>query len=95
MTITKRLQQDHLWVDQFCINQEVKILQQEAIQNMDIIYEDADLTICALSSPMSQSGIRGVSTPFYPVPQYTYQTNKYTLTATGTGHVLADMTQSV
>ncbi|KAL1629091.1 hypothetical protein SLS56_005645 [Neofusicoccum ribis] len=61
MTVCRRLNQDYLWVDRFCILQNTICPNLEQINQMDSIYKSAVFTIVALSSDSSQSGLAGVS----------------------------------
>lgn len=57
--VVKELGERYLWVDRFCIpNDAMKHLQ---IQNMNRIYEQAVVTLAAVSSKDSCSGLAGVS----------------------------------
>jgi Heterokaryon incompatibility protein (HET) len=61
--IAKRLNQQYLWVDAYCIGQEGESHRLSQIKNMDWIYENAFFTIVAASALHSNQGIAGVSSP--------------------------------
>jgi hypothetical protein len=58
--LTKALGFRYLWVDQYCIDQNSKEEKHNQIQQMDLIYQNAFLTIVAASGSDSNSGIAGV-----------------------------------
>lgn len=58
--VTKDLGYRYLWIDQFCINQQVQ--KQNQIEKMGAIYRGADLTIIASAGQDSNHGLPGVGT---------------------------------
>ena len=61
ITMTSKLGERYLWVDRYCIAQDDKSKQMDQINRMDQIFSGAILTIVAVSSPSSKSGLPGVS----------------------------------
>ena len=57
-----RLGRKYLWVDRYCINQRDISERKLMIDNMDLIYENADVTLVPLHGDHDQSGLPGVST---------------------------------
>ncbi|KAK5993978.1 hypothetical protein PT974_07416 [Cladobotryum mycophilum] len=57
----KALGYTYIWVDQVCIDQDNSAQKMEQILQMDLIYQNADLTIIAASSDSAAHGIHGVS----------------------------------
>ena len=51
----------YLWVDRYCINQQDKSDRRTMIDNMDLIYANADVTLVSLHGDHDQSGLPGVS----------------------------------
>ncbi|OAK99189.1 HET-domain-containing protein [Phaeosphaeriaceae sp. SRC1lsM3a] len=58
--VAKQLNIPQLWVDQYCINQHDVRMRSATIQNMDVIYGGATLTIIAASGVDVYSGLPGV-----------------------------------
>lgn len=69
ITLTERLGERYLWVDAFCINQHDPQHQQEQINNMDLLYQCAHLTIIALDGSNADSGLAGISRHLEQVSQ--------------------------
>ncbi|KAI0112545.1 heterokaryon incompatibility protein-domain-containing protein [Nemania sp. FL0031] len=63
INVTLSLGYDYLWVDKLCIDQNDPGMKHYQIQQMDIIYERAVLTIIAASGIDQDDGLAGVSTP--------------------------------
>ena len=57
--VCSMLGQDYLWVDSVCIKQDDHSTRQAEIQNMDIIYGGAALTIIAASGSSADAGLPG------------------------------------
>ncbi|KAK3486910.1 HET-domain-containing protein [Neurospora hispaniola] len=78
MVVVKRLGQQYLWVDQYCIDQHNDQDKHAQIKNMDRIYEGSHATIVAFSGVDSSSGLPGVSS----IPrtrQHRFTSSKVTL----------------
>ena len=58
---TKRLGYSYLWVDQICIDQSDDVERQSQVENMDLIYENAAVTIISLFGDSAEAGLPGVS----------------------------------
>lgn len=70
ITVTKGIGFQYLWVDRFCINQGDPNEKHYQIQNMDLIYRGAEITIIAAAGSDEAYGLPGVGlTP--RVPQLT------------------------
>lgn len=63
----------YLWVDRYCINQRDTSEKKTMIDNMDLIYENSDVTLVALHNDHDQSRLPGVST-LSRVPQPIFDT---------------------
>ncbi|KAF2867743.1 heterokaryon incompatibility protein-domain-containing protein, partial [Massariosphaeria phaeospora] len=59
---TQKLGYRFLWIDRYCINQTNKEEQKAQLQQMDLIYENADLTIVAAAGQNDQYGLPGIGT---------------------------------
>ncbi len=57
----KELGVSYLWVDQYCINQNDAAEKQEQISQMDIIYQQAEITIIAAAGSGATAGLPGVN----------------------------------
>ncbi|KAH7397632.1 heterokaryon incompatibility protein-domain-containing protein [Cadophora sp. MPI-SDFR-AT-0126] len=60
MTVTNRLDFRYLWVDRYCINQQRKEDVAEQVGQMDLIYQNAELTIIAAAGDNPTYGLPGV-----------------------------------
>ena len=60
MTVTQRLDFRYLWVDRYCINQQRKEDVSEQVGKMDLIYQNAELTIVAAAGNDPTYGLPGV-----------------------------------
>lgn len=63
MKITKQMGERYVWVDVLCIEQNNSEAKQYEIDQMDVIYQQALLTLVALSGKDSGSHLPGVSAP--------------------------------
>lgn len=61
ITVTKRLGLRYLWVDQYCIRQDDLQVKMEQIQNMDAVYDRAEVAIIAAAGEDASFGLPGVS----------------------------------
>ncbi|KAH0557161.1 hypothetical protein GP486_005048 [Trichoglossum hirsutum] len=61
MTVTKELGLRYLWVDKYCIIQGDLQVKMEQIQNMDAVYDRAEVTIIAAAGENGSFGLPGVS----------------------------------
>ncbi|KAH9205096.1 hypothetical protein DL95DRAFT_104210 [Leptodontidium sp. 2 PMI_412] len=50
-----------LWVDQYCIDQRCPEEKHEQIQNIDLIYQQAEITIVTTTSSDQTYGLPGVN----------------------------------
>jgi hypothetical protein len=80
--VVKRFGLRYLWVDTYCINQASSPEKEHQIRNMDIIYEEAYLTIVALSGSSSETGLPGISVPLETFLQPKADLGSKTLIAT-------------
>lgn len=60
ISVTKALGLQYLWVDKFCIDQNDPISKHHQIQQMNAIYQNADLTIIAAAGTDETYGLPGV-----------------------------------
>jgi hypothetical protein len=60
--VTKALGYRHLWIDKFCIDQDVPNTKHDQIQQMDAIYQNSELTIIAAAGMDETHGLPGVGT---------------------------------
>jgi len=61
ITVTKRLGYRYLWVDRYCIDQENEQEKADQCGKMDLIYQNAELTIIAAIGENPNYGLPGVS----------------------------------
>ncbi|KAF8853584.1 hypothetical protein BDZ45DRAFT_598325, partial [Acephala macrosclerotiorum] len=61
MRVTRELGYTFLWVDRYCITQYGKITMQGQLQSMNLLYQNAELTIIAAAGDNSFFGLPGVS----------------------------------
>lgn len=61
ITLCRSLGQRYLWVDSICIVQDDDEEKQRLIHGMDIVYENASLTVLALSSSDAAVGLAGIT----------------------------------
>lgn len=61
VSASKAMGYQYLWVDRYCIDQTNPRVKMHQIRNMDVIYEQADVTIISLGKNPSE-GLPGVST---------------------------------
>jgi hypothetical protein len=82
MEVVKKLSLKYLWVDSCCIDQSNEMEKAVQVRHMDVIYEEAYLTILALSGTSSAAGLPGVSKPFQRIwqPKWTMGSKSYTAT---------------
>ena len=66
ITVTRKLGLQYLWVDALCIIQDSASDKDEEIANMDRIYKNAQLTICAASAEKCQDGFLATRSLRYP-----------------------------
>lgn len=62
MKVTQELGLRYLWIDRYCIDQENDVEKQIQIQQMDLIYQKAFVTIIAAAGTDPYFGLPGVST---------------------------------
>jgi hypothetical protein len=60
ITVTKKLGFRYLWIDRYCINQERKEEVSEQVQKMNLIYQNAEVTIIASAREDPTYGLPGV-----------------------------------
>lgn len=63
LQVTRWLGLRYVWIDAYCIQQDNPVELEEAVSNMDSVYENALLTICVFWAD-SDAGLHGVSLPF-------------------------------
>lgn len=68
---TASISERYLWVDAFCIDQHDPQHRQRQINNMDLIYQCAYLTLIAFDGGNSDAGISGISRPLRQMTQPT------------------------
>jgi hypothetical protein len=66
ISVTKQLGFRYLWIDKYCINQRNAAIQKEQIENMDLIYMSAELTIIAAAGNDERHGLPGVGVERLP-----------------------------
>ena len=59
--VVRSLGRRYLWVDKYCINQKDEADKQMMLRNMDLIYENSEVTIVAMSGEDDDAGLPGVS----------------------------------
>ena len=59
--VVRNLGRRYLWVDKYCINQNDETEKRMMLRNMDLIYENAEVTIIAMSGGDDGAGLPGVS----------------------------------
>ena len=94
MFVVAKLGKRFLWVDAYCIEQGDPSEREHMINNMHRVYENACLTICAMSSSTSESGLAGVSHFFSRRSQFTSYTGTESLIAHGNRNVYDDLEES-
>jgi hypothetical protein len=60
ITVTKRLSYRYLWVDRYCINQKNEEEKADQVGKMDLIYQNAELTVIAAIGDDPNYGLPGV-----------------------------------
>lgn len=60
MSVTKKLGLRYIWIDRYCINQEDDDEKQVQIRQMDLIYQEAHVTIIAAAGTDPHFGLPGV-----------------------------------
>ena len=68
--VCSMLGKDYLWVDSICIKQDDQSTRQAEIENMDIIYGGAELTIIAASGSHADAGLPGIRNDSRRVTQH-------------------------
>ncbi|KAI0483941.1 heterokaryon incompatibility protein-domain-containing protein [Xylariaceae sp. FL0804] len=81
ISVTTALDYEYLWIDKFCVDQQDHARKNEQIRHMDVIYQNADLTVIAAAGPDETYGLPGVSRP-RPRRQVNFQGSDFTLTST-------------
>lgn len=61
ITVTKALGFTHLWVDKYCVAQNDEKIRSTQIQQMNLVYSNAQLTLVAAAGAMVDCGLPGVS----------------------------------
>ncbi|ETS77948.1 hypothetical protein PFICI_10010 [Pestalotiopsis fici W106-1] len=69
ISATKSLGYGYLWIDKLCIDQENAIEKHQQIQQMDVIYEHAQLTIIAAAGEDETHGLPRVTSEHAPWPE--------------------------
>jgi Heterokaryon incompatibility protein (HET) len=77
MLVVRNLGYRYLWVDRYCIPQNDTIVKHLQIRRMDVIYQQAELTIICATGTTASDGIAGVSRPRAAQPKA--RIGKYTL----------------
>jgi hypothetical protein len=60
--VTQKIGYRFLWIDRYCINQQMALKSEHQIRRMDLIYQNAQVTIVACASDDLSHGLPGVST---------------------------------
>lgn len=63
IVVARELRIPYLWVDRYCINQDNEAEKLRLLRNMDLVYNNADVTIIAAGGAGPESGLFGVSGP--------------------------------
>lgn len=63
ITLVKRLGEQYLWIDPCCIDPRNEMEKKNQMENMDLIYRSAYLTIIALDGKDSAAGLPEISRP--------------------------------
>jgi hypothetical protein len=66
ISVTKQIGFRYLWIDKYCINQCDAATQKDQIENMDLIYMGAELTIIAAAGENERHGLPGVGVERLP-----------------------------
>lgn len=66
ISVTKQLGFRYIWIDKYCINQHDAAVQMKQIENMDLVYMSAELTIIAASGNDERHGLSGVGIERHP-----------------------------
>lgn len=82
ISVTRSLGYHYLWVDDFCIDQENEAELRRQIEQMDLIYQKASLTIVAFDGDNMNAGLSGVSRPMTKISQPTFDLEEAQLMAT-------------
>jgi hypothetical protein len=91
VTVVKRLGKRYLWVDKYCVSQHKSTERHEALQNMDLIYENSVVTIVALHGTNDEAGLPGVSNAHrQPQPRYEYGSGRLISTLPPLSSVIAE-----
>ncbi|KAF2489231.1 heterokaryon incompatibility, partial [Lophium mytilinum] len=80
VNVTLSMGFDYLWVDALCIEQSVKEDMEKQLQQMDLVYRLAKLTIVAVASPDAHHGLSGI-TATRPNRQAQFEINGLRLTS--------------
>jgi hypothetical protein len=94
MEVVKKLSLKYLWVDVYCIDQSNVVENVLQIRHMDVIYEEAYLTILALSGTSSEAGLPGISKPFQRTWQPKWKMGSKSFTATNFRDVIGQAERS-
>ncbi|KAF3764884.1 HET-domain-containing protein, partial [Cryphonectria parasitica EP155] len=65
MVVTQQLGYQLLWVDRYCIDQEDRISADQQINQMDRIYNGAEITLVAAAGEDGNYGLAGVNREFF------------------------------
>lgn len=60
ITVTRKLGFRYLWIDRYCINQQLQEEVNEQVQKMDLIYQNAQVTIIACAGEDPKYGLPGM-----------------------------------
>jgi hypothetical protein len=78
ISVTKQLGFRYLWIDKYCINQRDAAIQKKHIENMDLIYMGAELTIIAAAGKDERHGLPGVGVE--RIPSSAVEIGSFTIT---------------
>jgi hypothetical protein len=82
MLFVRRLRKRYLWVDKYCIDQHNPAELHAQVQNMDLVYKCAFLTIVAVDGVNADGGLAGISRPLRQTMQPTVKVDEFNIMAT-------------
>jgi hypothetical protein len=95
LQVTQRLGVQYLWIDSYCIDQHNTEEKKRLIGQMDLIFEGALVTICAVNSDKDSRGIHGISIPMCKKTQIVHESVKGTFKTVTVPRFAKDLSQSL